>query len=64
MSASISDPFLLSSYALPKRINTSGSSSSSSKIPNVFATPTSTSSYVTVAAQGDGIHIVDVSVQL
>jgi len=58
MSASIGKPFLLSSYNLPKRLPKPTDASS------IYVTHTRTSNnsdgYVTVAAQGDGIHILDV----
>ncbi|KAH9948785.1 hypothetical protein B0H21DRAFT_777679 [Amylocystis lapponica] len=60
MSASISDPFLLSSYALP-----SASSSSSFKHKtHILANqehPSSSDSFVTVAVQRDGVHVLDPS---
>ncbi|KIY74000.1 hypothetical protein CYLTODRAFT_416645 [Cylindrobasidium torrendii FP15055 ss-10] len=55
--ASIQEPFVLQSYAFSKE-------SAKSKAP-LLAYPTSsrtnTEGYVTVAAQGDGVHILDVS---
>jgi hypothetical protein len=55
MSASIQDPFLLSSYGLPKHTSSSG---------NLHATliePAPSSKHVVVTSQGDGVHILDVS---
>ena len=62
MTTAVNEPFLLSSYTLPKRF----ARPKSKRISNVYATHqhASTSSaegYVTVAAQGDGVHILDVS---
>jgi len=60
MSASISDPFLLSSYATP-----SISSSSISQQRHVVASQehaAANDGFVTVAVQRDGVHVLDVSV--
>jgi hypothetical protein len=64
MTTAVNEPFLLSSYTLPKRFVRP----SSRPVSNVYATyqhaSTSTAEgYVTVAAQGDGIHILDVSLR-
>ena len=61
MTSSVNEPFLLSSYALPKQFTRPAI-----PVENVYATyqhaSTSTAEgYTTVAAQGDGIHILDVS---
>ncbi|OCH94292.1 hypothetical protein OBBRIDRAFT_770017 [Obba rivulosa] len=68
MSASISDPFLLSSYALPSRARQSSApSTSAGPSRSIFATHShvregdKSEGYVTVAVQGDGIHVLDVS---
>lgn len=68
MSASISDPFLLSSYALPARSQQqSAPSTSAGPSRSLFATHTHvratdrSEGYVTVAVQGDGVHVLDVS---
>ena len=62
MSRSIGDPYLLSSYGLPK--TPKRSASTSDMRPRVYATHGQTSSshdgYVTVTAQADGVHILDV----
>ncbi|KAH8096702.1 hypothetical protein BXZ70DRAFT_331420 [Cristinia sonorae] len=60
--ANIGDPFLLSSYAQPKSSSRAGPSG----LPNVFASnqhasTSSSEGYATVAAQGDGVHILDLS---
>lgn len=69
MSASISDPFLLSSYALSARHSRHASSSSSQQLAHVLAThkhgsgSDKTDGMVTIAVQGDGVHVLDVSSQ-
>jgi hypothetical protein len=59
MSASIADPFVLSTYALPKTASSAG---------HVFAThcaiPGRSEPLVVVTAQADGVHILDVSSRL
>lgn len=62
MATAVNEPYLLSSYTLPKRFTQPSSKSFS----NVYATyqhaSTSTAEgHVIVTAQGDGVHILDVS---
>ncbi|KAG6856986.1 hypothetical protein H0H87_011080 [Tephrocybe sp. NHM501043] len=64
--ASISEPFVLSTYASSKQLPKSGSGGKKQRgLTNVFAThgkaSGSSDGYATVAAQGDGVHVVDIS---
>lgn len=64
MSTSIGDAFLLSSYSVPHKL--ASYSGGPSKLSNVHATyhdGLSTEGHVLVAAQGDGVHVLDVSLQ-
>ena len=58
MSATISEPFLLSSYGLSKSI-TKTATDLDRRCPYVCATHGG--GYATVTAQGDGLHVLDVS---
>lgn len=64
MTSSISDPFLLASYSISKRLLGSKSSKNSDANPsaNVHITYTDSKSdgYATATVQGDGIHLLDV----
>lgn len=62
MSTSIGDPFLLSSYSVPHKL--ASYAGGPSKLSNVYATyhnGLGTEGHVLVAAQGDGVHVLDVS---
>jgi hypothetical protein len=64
MSISIGDPFLLSTYSVPRKPSSFAGNVASS-LANVYATHEnglSPEGHVVVAAQGDGVHILDVSV--
>lgn len=68
MSTSVGDPFLLSSYSLPHKL-ASHTGSTYFKRCSLYAThqnglPVSTEGHIVAAAQGDGLHILDVSVTL
>ncbi|KAK0461635.1 uncharacterized protein EV420DRAFT_1639932 [Desarmillaria tabescens] len=62
MESSIQEPFSLSTYATSRRLQKKSQKGGKS---SVYASHTTTSAgsdgYVTVAAQGDGVHILDVS---
>lgn len=60
--ASIGDPFVLSTYSQPKGATRAGPSGLSNVFAsNQHASTSSSEGYVTVAAQGDGVHVLDVS---
>lgn len=62
MSIAVSEPYLLSSYTLPKRVSRSGSKSFANAYATHHQATTNTADgYVTVTAQGDGVHVLDVS---
>ncbi|KAJ7090344.1 hypothetical protein B0H15DRAFT_930478 [Mycena belliarum] len=65
MDASVGEPFLLASYAVPQRLQNSRTAKESPRA-SIFATHGKTASgssdgYVTVSAQGDGVHVLDLS---
>ena len=64
MTSSISDPFLLASYSISKRLLNPKSTKKSDANPsaNVHVTYTDSKSdgYATATVQGDGIHVLDV----
>ena len=64
MTSSISDPFLLASYSISKRLLNPKSSKNPDANPsaNVHITYTDSKSdgYATATVQGDGIHLLDV----
>ncbi|KAJ7243378.1 hypothetical protein B0H12DRAFT_1236417 [Mycena haematopus] len=65
MDASIGEPFHLAAYGVSQRLQKSKTISQRS-IANIFATHEKTASgsrdgYVTVTAQGDGVHVLDLS---
>ena len=64
MTSSISDPFLLASYSISKRLLNPKSTKNSDVNPsaNVHITYTDSKSdgYATATVQGDGIHVLDV----
>jgi len=64
MTSSISDPFLLASYSISKRLLNPKPSKNPDVIPsaNVHITYTDSKSdgYATATVQGDGIHLLDV----
>ena len=59
---SVGEPFTLSSYAIPQRLSKAGKLPSTSA--DVYAvhhkTGGGSEGYVTIAAQGDGVHVVEV----
>ncbi|KAJ8482300.1 hypothetical protein ONZ45_g15004 [Pleurotus djamor] len=57
MSTSVGEPFILSSYALPQKINAAEASSSS--VYASYSGRSKNDGMVTLAVQGDGVHIVD-----
>ncbi|KAJ3936063.1 MAG: hypothetical protein NXY57DRAFT_306926 [Lentinula lateritia] len=63
MEASLGEPFLLSSYTTTNKA--SKSSKTSGRLPSIFAshhgTGGSSDGHITVAAQGDGVHVLDLS---
>ncbi|KAJ3992530.1 hypothetical protein F5050DRAFT_1579367 [Lentinula boryana] len=63
MEASVGEPFLLSSYTTSKKA--SKLSKSYRELPNIHASHykagRSSEGYVTVAAQGDGVHVLDLT---
>ncbi|ESK81645.1 rna binding protein [Moniliophthora roreri MCA 2997] len=64
METSVGEPFTLSTYSIPQRASKSGKSAA--KLSEVYAThhsrgQGSSEGYVTVAAQGDGVHVLDLS---
>ncbi|EPS98734.1 hypothetical protein FOMPIDRAFT_1164819 [Fomitopsis schrenkii] len=67
MSASISDPFLLASYSLPSLPGRASFKSSASKASHVLvdsqyaSTSDKANSFVSLAVQGDGVHVLDLS---
>ncbi|KAG7447648.1 uncharacterized protein BT62DRAFT_1075023 [Guyanagaster necrorhizus] len=62
MESSIQEPFSLSSYATSRRLQKKSQKDGKSSVyASHTATSTSSDGYVTVAAQGDGVHILDVS---
>jgi hypothetical protein len=66
MDATISEPFVLSSYSLSQRLPKSTAEAQTPS--NVYATydngSGSSDGYVTVTAQGDGVHVLDVGIRL
>ena len=64
MTSSISDPFLLASYSISKRLLNPKPSKNPDVFPsaNVYITYTDSKSdgYATATVQGDGIHLLDV----
>lgn len=63
MTTSIGDPFLLASYSLSHKL-ASYAESGPSKLTNVYATHQhglGQEGHVVAAAQGDGVHLLDVS---
>ena len=64
MTSSISDPFLLASYSISKRLLNPKSSKNPDANPsaNVHVTYTDSKSdgYATATVQGDGVHLLDV----
>ncbi|KAJ6582836.1 hypothetical protein B0H10DRAFT_897137 [Mycena sp. CBHHK59/15] len=66
MDASIGEPFLLASYAVTQRLQKSMNTGESERVANLCATHEkiasgSSDGYVTVTAQGDGVHVLDLS---
>ncbi|KAH0588051.1 hypothetical protein H2248_006781 [Termitomyces sp. 'cryptogamus'] len=66
VSASINEPFVLSTYSSSQRLSKNASSSKNQQgHPSVFATygkaSGSSDGYATVAAQADGVHVLDIS---
>ncbi|KAK0491504.1 hypothetical protein IW261DRAFT_1438088 [Armillaria novae-zelandiae] len=62
MESSIQEPFSLSTYATSKRLQKKSQKGSKSSVyASHTTTSTSSDGYVTVTAQGDGVHILDVS---
>ncbi|KAJ7043095.1 hypothetical protein C8F04DRAFT_1073671 [Mycena alexandri] len=66
MDANIGEPFHLASYGVAQRLNKSKAGKSPRPSANVFATHEkfasgSSDGYVTVTAQGDGVHVLDLS---
>ncbi|KAJ3908026.1 hypothetical protein F5879DRAFT_794504 [Lentinula edodes] len=63
MEASIGEPFLLSSYTTTNKV--SKLSKLSGRLPSIFASHQGTGGnsdgHITVAAQGDGVHVLDLS---
>ncbi|TCD63478.1 hypothetical protein EIP91_005360 [Steccherinum ochraceum] len=60
--ATIGDPFVLSSYSQSKRNAKAGPSGLSNVFAsNQYASSSSSDGYATVAAQGDGVHVLDLS---
>ena len=70
MSASISDPFLLASYSLPSLPGRASAHSSASKASHVLldsqyaSTSDKSNNFVSLAVQGDGVHVLDVSLHV
>lgn len=62
MTSSVNEPFILSSYTLPKRFAYSGKPLANVYATHQYASTSTVEGYVTVAAQGDGVHILDVSI--
>jgi hypothetical protein len=65
MDASIGEPFLLASYGVTQRLQKSAKAGKSNLGANVYASHDkfasgSSDGYVTVTAQGDGVHVLDV----
>ncbi|KAK0207011.1 hypothetical protein DFS33DRAFT_1255556 [Desarmillaria ectypa] len=62
MESSIQEPFSLSTYATSRRLQKKSQKGGKSSVyVSHITSSTSSDGYVTVAAQGDGIHILDVS---
>ncbi|KII94615.1 hypothetical protein PLICRDRAFT_47642 [Plicaturopsis crispa FD-325 SS-3] len=68
MNASIAEPFLLSSYSGKGARRAAAHDDSEGSLPPIFArhgqassSKSSSDGYVTVAAQGDGLHVLDVT---
>ncbi|KAJ7632117.1 hypothetical protein FB45DRAFT_1057259 [Roridomyces roridus] len=66
MDATVGDPFLLASYSVAQRIQKKAAKQSPSVASNLYATHEkiasgSSDGYATVTAQGDGVHILDLS---
>ncbi len=65
MESSIQEPFSLSTYATSKRLQKKSQKGGKSSLYASHTTaPTSSDGYVTVTAQGDGVHILDVRLAL
>ncbi|KAJ7168244.1 hypothetical protein C8R43DRAFT_144266 [Mycena crocata] len=69
MDAGIGEPFHLASYGVaqrPRKLKSKGTSKAQHPVANLYATHEkiasgSSDGYVTVTAQGDGVHVLDVS---
>ncbi|KAJ7273087.1 hypothetical protein C8J57DRAFT_1128769 [Mycena rebaudengoi] len=65
MDASIGEPFLLASYGVTQRLQKSAKAGKSNLGANVYAShdkfASGSDGYVTVTAQGDGVHVLDLS---
>ncbi|PBK93853.1 hypothetical protein ARMGADRAFT_1062677 [Armillaria gallica] len=62
MESSIQEPFSLSTYATSRRLQKKSQKGGKSSVyASHTTTPTSSDGYVTVTAQGDGVHTLDVS---
>ncbi|PBK67026.1 hypothetical protein ARMSODRAFT_1020992 [Armillaria solidipes] len=62
MESSIQEPFSLSTYATSRRLQKKSQKGGKASVyASHTTTPTSSDGYVTVTAQGDGVHILDVS---
>lgn len=68
MESSIGEPFVLSTYATSQRLPKSSGGKKQKTSANVFATHEkasgSSDGYATVTAQADGVHILDVRINL
>jgi hypothetical protein len=65
MSSTISDPFLLANYSIAKKLlharnSTTGLTLEASANVHVTYTDSKLDGFATVAAQGDGVHVLDV----
>ncbi|KIP07738.1 hypothetical protein PHLGIDRAFT_127500 [Phlebiopsis gigantea 11061_1 CR5-6] len=61
MSTSVNEPFLLSTYTVPKRFTRPGFPVANVYATHQYASTSSADGFVTVAAQGDGVNILDLS---
>ncbi|KAJ7221708.1 hypothetical protein GGX14DRAFT_670888 [Mycena pura] len=64
MDASIDEPFHVATYSVSQRLRKSKANKDKPPVANVFAShdkfePGSSSGYITVTVQGDGVHILD-----
>lgn len=57
---SIGDPFLLSSYSLSSRLSSSSRKTLDGVLYVTHQAGEKSEGYATVAAQGDGVHVLDV----